>query len=360
MEDRPIIFIVDDEPSARKTLIALLKNEGYHIDIAENGHAALSYLEKHTPDVILLDVMMPDMDGYEVCHKVKNHDDWKHIPIILVTALDSKEDLVRGLDLGADDFLNKPVRGMELRARVRSMLRIKQQYDELQAVLTLREDLADMIVHDLRNPLTVILLCADVINQYGNLSGQMKNTSLRLIKKADELNSMIDDLLLLAKVKTGTLILSKKPTQLYGFFKEIILPHRELCEARGINLEISENLSETDKIEIDTKLLGRVLDNLLSNAIKYSDSGNTIGLNIQYLKDEDTPLKIDVIDQGPGIPEAEHEGIFNKFEVASSRKAGVAQTGIGLFFCKMVVEAHTGHIAVNNNKPTGSIFTIKM
>jgi len=146
--ERSQILIVDDDPNARDTLEALLIQEGHDLVTASNGQQALDVLNDLAPDAILLDVMMPGMDGFEVCQRIKADERWRHIPVILVTALDSKEDLVRGLDAGADDFVSKPVNGTELRARVRSMLRIKGQYDllekqrqELEATLHLKEEL---------------------------------------------------------------------------------------------------------------------------------------------------------------------------------------------------------------------------
>ena len=125
MDEKPRILVVDDESSARNTLEAFLFGEGYDLAFAASGPEALARLDELVPDLILLDVMMPGMDGFKVCQRLKTDKRWRHIPIILVTVLDSKEDLARGLDAGADDFLSKPVNGLELRARVRSMLRIK-------------------------------------------------------------------------------------------------------------------------------------------------------------------------------------------------------------------------------------------
>ena len=159
------ILIVDDEASARATLEALLLVEGYNFIFAENADKAIISLEKTLPDIILLDMMMPEMDGMELCHVIKRNKKWQHIPIILVTALDSKEDLKRGIQAGADDFLSKPVSGIELRARVKSMLRIKAQYDQLQKMMMLREELANMVVHDMRSPLCTIIGYSDFLRK---------------------------------------------------------------------------------------------------------------------------------------------------------------------------------------------------
>jgi len=149
MREQGTILIVDDDSSARDTLEALLFQEGYDLFFAANGQEALERIDDVNPDVILLDVMMPGMDGFQVCQVLKTGPNWRHVPIILVTALDSREDMVRGFDAGGDDFVSKPIDGLELRARVRSMLRIKRQYDlleaqrrELQETLHLRSKLA--------------------------------------------------------------------------------------------------------------------------------------------------------------------------------------------------------------------------
>lgn len=137
-EKQHTILVVDDEESVFEVVEGLLYREGYHLVYVNNGKAALEQIDPVQPDVILLDLMMPDMDGLETCRQLKSNQRWCHIPIIMVTALNSKEDLARSLDAGADDFLAKPINSIELRARVRSMLRIKLQYDALVATQRLR------------------------------------------------------------------------------------------------------------------------------------------------------------------------------------------------------------------------------
>ena len=163
MTKRPHIFVVDDDPSARETAKMLLLPEGYEMSFAPNGLEALAQLNHFEPDVILLDVMMPGMDGFELCQKLKSVSAWRHIPIILVTALDGKEHLSRGLEVGADDYVSKPINKLELRARVRSMLRIKQRHDDMERMLELREDLSRMFLSLIRSPLTFTHIFPDLI-----------------------------------------------------------------------------------------------------------------------------------------------------------------------------------------------------
>lgn len=132
------ILVIDDEERVFDVIEGLLIREGYQLTYASSGPAAIQQMDALQPDVILLDVMMPQMDGIEACRQIKANPNWKHIPIIIVTALTSKADLARSLEAGADDFISKPINSLELRARVRSMLRIKIQYDALTATLRLR------------------------------------------------------------------------------------------------------------------------------------------------------------------------------------------------------------------------------
>ncbi|NEP11110.1 MAG: response regulator [Symploca sp. SIO2C1] len=132
------VLVIDDDDSIFEVIEGLLYRENYNLTYLASGKEALSQIDEIQPDVILLDLMMPEMDGIETCKQIKSNQRWSHIPIIMITALSSKEDLARSLDAGADDFVSKPINSIELRARVRSMLRIKLQYDALVATQRLR------------------------------------------------------------------------------------------------------------------------------------------------------------------------------------------------------------------------------
>ena len=172
----------------------LLSQEPYEILFADSGQTTLDKVEAESPDLLLLDVMMPDMTGYEVCQRLKADNRWRHIPIILVTALDRKEDVVSGLDAGADEFLTKPVHGAELRARVRTMLRIKNQYDELQEALELREEMADMIVHDMRSPISALMLYTDILERRKGSPLHHERLTGKIRLQVHRLNSYLGDL----------------------------------------------------------------------------------------------------------------------------------------------------------------------
>ncbi|NJR59492.1 MAG: response regulator [Cyanobacteria bacterium CRU_2_1] len=359
------VLVIDDEPNGFAVIEALLHREGYRLFYAASGIEALERLDAIKPDVILLDVMMPEMNGIEVCRRIKSHLEWKHIPVIIVTALNSKEDLARSLEAGADDFIAKPVNSAELRARVRSMLRIKQQYDSLQNTLQLREDMANMVVHDLRNPVATILLSSHIMMDQGELQ-ERELERVRLIQvSAQKLNSMINDLLMMAKMESGRLVLSRTEVDLNALATVVISGFNDIVKTRNIHLK-TQLPDPGHWISVDVNLVHRLIDNLVSNAIKFSPTRGIVTLQIEYLDritNQQQELSeslfpqaiIRVSDKGSGIQEEQKQRIFEKFEIGSS-VMGISQIGLGLTFCKMVVEAHGGRIWVEDNQPQGSIF----
>ncbi|MAU00043.1 MAG: hybrid sensor histidine kinase/response regulator [Anaerolineaceae bacterium] len=362
MNKKPQILIVDDESYARQTIEMLLLKESYELFFAEDAHEALAQLDDEIPDVILSDVMMPNMDGFELCQRIKRNPKWNHVPIILVTALDSKQDLARGLEAGADDFLHKPINGLELRARVRSMLRIKQRHDELQAALQMRQDLANMIVHDIRSPLSTILIYCDLLES--ELDGNVQ--TLDTIRgEANRLSSFLTDMLMMAKMEHGRLMLSQSPVDVNELAVAVKNSYEPMARLKDINFHL-DLPDEGNKLSLDANLWRRVLDNLVSNAVKFSPTGGNITLRVRYessgpSQNGSVPhLNLQVIDEGPGIAAEHYETIFDKFKIVATGRRDVKQVGLGLAFCKMVVEAHNGRISVTANKPRGSIFTVEL
>jgi CheY-like chemotaxis protein len=273
------ILVIDDQIDNFDIIEDLLGNENYQCYYASGAMKTFSLLEKIEPDVILLDVMMPEMDGLEVCQRLKNNPKYRHIPIIMVTALNSKKDLVRCLEQGADDFLSKPIDSLELRARIRCHLRIKQQHDELQELvnlreetLTMREDMSNMIVHDLRNPLSAMILATGIVQKYIDRVDQ-KPLILKTLNKiqisGQQIDKMIDSLLLMAKLESGKIILNPVPTDLYELGMDVIKDFELIANSCQIKLR-SELPSVGNSVLIDPTILHRIIDNLLSNAIKFS------------------------------------------------------------------------------------------
>ncbi|MGH1396875.1 MAG: hybrid sensor histidine kinase/response regulator [Trichormus sp.] len=354
MDNQPCILVVDDEPDNFDVIEALLFREGYDLNYAPNGQRAIERLQIIQPDVILLDVMMPDLDGIEVCKRIKANSQWQHIPVIMVTALTAKEDMVRCMAAGADDFISKPVNGLELRARVNSMLRIKQQHDKLQKLLQLREDMVKMVLHDMRNPLTSILLATEILQLPDFPLAKQQNKINQIIISVQHLQSLIDDLLLMAKLESGKMILNLQEVDLNHLCVSALNNFEAIASQKQIQL-ISQLYPSDLNVNLDALIFRRVLDNLLSNAIKFSPKNSSVTLRTDDLGAEGVILEI--ADSGSGVNDNLKQVIFEKYEIGTIMPE-VSQLGLGLAFCKMAVEAHGGKITVENNQPKGAVFKV--
>jgi len=353
------ICIVDDEAYGREVLSDALESEGYELISLSSGDDLLAYLQMNAVDIILLDVMMPDKDGFAICRQIKENHNYRHIPIILITALSGRSSLLKGLDAGADEFLSKPVNVLELRARVRTMLRIKMQYDALQNALTLREDLTNMVVHDMKHPITSAMAHCYLIQNIPNLTENISEGLEVITAQLRRLLAFADDILTVAKMEDGKFSLDLSPVDLRQLILSVVADHQSL--ASMVNLKLSSDVPNEFFIHrVDIEILRRVIENLLSNALKYSTEESTITVRLAYLESNGHHPQIQVFDSGPGIDPKYRDLIFDKFAITNLKRAGVPQTGIGLAFSRRAIEAHGGKLYVTDNQPHGSIFTIEL
>lgn len=358
MTMQPSILVIDDEPDNFEVIEALLSESDYKLYYVANGQDITKTLELCQPDLILLDVMMPGIDGLEVCQQIKALPKWQCIPIMMITALTGHTHLANCLAVGADDFISKPVSGVELRARARSLLRIKHQYDELQNLLKFRDDMVKMTVHDLRQPLTNILLGVKML-MHPQFPEKQKVKKLDTIYEAAErLQVLIDDILQLSLFESGRIQLERTEVDLVHLLESVTQSFIDSAaqKKQSLSLELPTT-TQSVNISADTAILRRALDNLVANAIKFSREKREIKLEL------DAPdagiVKIRVIDAGLGVPPEMKQKIFERYEVGTLMPE-ISQLGLGLAFCKMVIEAHDGSICVKDNQPQGSIFEITL
>ena len=353
----PCVLIVDDDEVSRETIATALARENVQLAFAASGAEALSTVAAGRVDLVLLDVMMPGMDGFEVCRRLKSDPALAPIPVILVTALDSPKDLLRGLDAGAEEFVSKPVHRTELRARVRSMLRVKRNYEQMrelsERMLRLhrqRDVLTSFLVHDFKNPLAVIAMNAAVCLKR-ELPPPIRQSLADVAGAASLLERMVLDLIDIARNEEGRLALRTQPSLDLGeVARDVAAGERERADEQRIDVRIEA--ADAPPIEADPDLVRRVIANLLDNALKYAPPRSEVRVAIERL---DAGVALSVSDCGPGIPEHVRAHVFDRFvrDEHGPEMHDRRSRGLGLAFCKAAIEAHGGRIGVEPVDPTG-------
>ena len=360
------VLVVDDDATNRNVLCRRLKRQGHRVETAISGRSALQLMREADFDLVLLDIMMPDMDGYEVLGHLKTDERLQHIPVIMISALSELQSVVRCIEAGAEDYLTKPFNPTLLRARIGACLekkrlrdreadlfgQLERNYERLQQVEKLRDDMRNMIVHDLRTPLTSVIVGVGMLENDRSLSEEQRELIAIAVGGGKTLLGMINDLLDVEKMESGSNHLA---------YVEL-LPAALVAGAIGQVVSLAQDGRTTILTEIaaglpsfpgDENKLSRTLVNLIANAIKFT-SGGTVTVAASRDEQSDS-IQFAVRDTGEGIPSEAFERIFEKFgQLDSHHRAG---TGLGLAFCKLAVEAHGGRIQVESTPGVGSTFS---
>ena len=381
---RQKILIVDDNPKNRAICEEIFE-EDFDLINAEDGTAALRLIRERHPDVVLLDVMMPGINGYEVCQRMKADPETGHIPVIIVSAKGQTDEIIEGFDSRADDYIVKPFVNSELRARVTATLRLKQAQDELQEANRqlyehtrkleeanerlkeldrIKAGFTAMLVHDLRSPLSVVQVTLQMLEGDAMVAQSEYQTLIReSLASCNELFELTSDLMEIFRSESTTMVLSLSRMSLQRLVEDPFRQATVLARKKDITLDLQ--LPEgSPVIRADSYKLQRALTNLLSNAVKFTPRGGTIGLHVTLPElpagqDASREVLIDVIDSGDGIPPHDLPFIFDPYYQANTQNSGMG-SGLGLAIVKRIIVAHGGEVTVKSKPGQGSRFSIRM
>ena len=361
--ERPLLLVVDDEPINVDLLCDLLDSLDFDAVGALGGAQALEAAREHAPDLVLLDVMMPGMDGYEVCRRLRADPLTAAIPVVFVTALSDSEDKVQAIEAGGDDFLTKPFNRPVLLARIRSLLRLKAAGDALEAsyrrlrdLERLKDDLVRMVVHDLKSPLTAMLgtLEMAVDGDLGPLTEPQRRFLDDARQRGSDVVGLIDNLLDVTRLEESAVRLELKPVQVRQLLSQVAGEWSVRAEQSGATVSVGD--APDAVVPADETLLRRVLGNLVGNALRHAGRGVHVRLSAVPAEHG---VELVVADDGVGIAPELHDEIFRKG--ATAAPAGDAATsGLGLTFCKLAAEAHGGSILVRSDRGAGSTFAVRL
>jgi signal transduction histidine kinase len=363
---RERILVVDDLPDNLTIAQTILEDEGYEVSLVTDGQTALEEIAHSPPDLLLLDVMMPEMDGYEVTRRLRQDRRLPFIPILLISANDQSS-VVEGLDAGADDFIRKPVDVEELLARVRSLLRLKHSIDERDRTARLREDFVARLTHDLRIPLVAANRILKLMREgrYCEVSPEMGEMLDNTIVSNNDLLQMVNALLEVYRHEASSKTLDFSECDLSQLATEIVQELTLLAEEKELTLTL-ELAAPHITVMGDPVELRRVLVNLVGNAIKFTDRGSIVvrlasGQESRIDRDGSSPAVpaaiLEVEDTGPGISATDQKTLFERFHSGTNPSSG---TGLGLYLSSLIVKAHQGTIKVISELGQGSLFRVSL
>jgi signal transduction histidine kinase len=360
------ILVVDDDRLNVRILSNILKSEGYTLADADSGERALEVYETFHPDLVLLDVMMPGMNGFETCRTLRQRHGAETAPVIFITAKSESDDIVEGLSAGGVDYLPKPFRAKEALARIRTHLHIrllseqqKSLVDQLSKANAEKNRFLGMAAHDLRNPLASIRGLAEFLRD--GVVGPLTPEQIDLIKTIHEASQgmldLVNELLDVATIESGELKLSLESHNLTELIeKNIYLANIEAAKKHTKIVFAAPGRAVL--LPIDAGKINQVIANLLSNALKYSPAGSTITVELHPGKGT---WAFSVKDQGPGIPENERDKLFKDFgRLSVKTTGGEKSTGLGLAICRKIVDAHHGTITAENLPKRGCEFRVTL
>lgn len=351
----PDILIVEDEEFNREIMALRLQSCNYNIRFAVDGQQALDMVAEKKPDVILLDIMLPEIMGLQVLHTLRQQYSMVDLPVIMVTAIDEDQRIVRALELGANDYVSKPINFPILIARLQTQLSLKQ-------LSALNNEFLATASHDLRKPIAIIqdIAATSRLKLASNQpvdDAEIAKSFDTIAKSASFMNSIAECILDTQAGGFAQIRLTKIPLQVDPLISETIKRHLTHASEKRINL-ISKIEETSPAIEVDRSRIAQVLDNLVDNAIKFCSANDTVTISTRF---DDNSLSIIVSDTGPGLTDSDFDQLFVKnAELSNKPTNNEASTGLGLPICKQLIELHGGEIDAMNNNDRGVSFWFKL
>jgi len=343
------ILIVDDTPKNIQVLGTILSEKNYRVKAATNGQEALAAIERSPTDLVLLDIMMPVMDGYETCRRIKENPATKDIPVIFLTAKTETEDIVKGFDLGAVDYIVKPFQASELLSRVATHIELKKNRERLSAVSRERKELVHVLCHDLTNPIGFLHGVLDLAREEPGVLQEMKPLMETAVKNSLDI---IDMVRMMMAIEDNKLVLETVPYNVHELVRESLDMLSKKVTEKNITVNMDVDASMQVCVE-KTSFVNSVINNLLTNAIKFSMPGSRIEISAKSI--DGNKIELAVRDHGIGMSAQLVEDLFN-MKKATSRKGtgGETGTGFGMPLVRKFVLAYGGNIRVISKEKSSS------
>lgn len=355
-ERAPRVLIVDDVPENIQISATILKSEGYDLFFAESGERALQEARSREIDLMLLDIMMPGMDGITVCRELMKDEGTRDIPVVFLTALGDTEHIEKAFSAGGVDYVIKPIRWQELVARVRTHLRLRMQNRELEDLNATKDKLFSIIAHDLKNPFNSIIGLANLAKEEyrGGEEDELEEYLEMISRSAHQGFELLENLLQWSRAQTKRIEFNPQMLDLCYLTEQALDLLRQ--EAQKKELALSNEIEKGTMVYGDYQMLHFIVRNLVSNAVKFTSVGGRVRIAAESSGDE---VRLSVEDSGTGIEPEDRERLFRlDTAVTRSGTAGERGTGLGLVVCKEFVDTHGGEIEVSSAPGEGTRFDL--
>ena len=346
------VLIVDDTIDTLRLLSDLLSEQGYDVRAVTNGRQAIQAVERDPPDLILLDIGLPELDGYEVCRRLRASERSQDVPVIFITALADTADKVRAFETGSVDYVTKPFQVEEVLARVKAHVTLRRaqaeladSYTRLRALEHLRDEMVRMVIHDMRSPLASLLMDLRFLTgSAGALSEDGREALQSALKAVREMTAMASDVLDVSRLEASNMPIDRAVWDLTRMARDVC----SVLAATGVERAIDVESAGAAEVTCDGALVRRVMENFVSNGIRYSPAGSLVRISITS---GDGAVRVAVHDQGAGVAPEDREKIFEKFgTLADRQESSYHSVGLSLPFCKLAIEAHGGTIGVDSGR----------